>query len=71
MQQPHVWLTTSEAAAEIRTSADYVARQCDSKAIKAKKVGNSWRIHRDDLESFMRGAEAKAPATRVRRRRAS
>lgn len=66
------YLTTAEVAAEIRTSEDYVARQCNAGHLIAKKVGNEWRVHRDDLERFMRGG-GKAPAARKRggRRRAA
>lgn len=64
------YLTTEEVAAVLRKTPDYVARQCALGAIKAKKLGNQWRIHRDSVEAFMGGA-AKAPATRSRRRRAA
>lgn len=62
------YLTTTEAGGILRKTPDYVARQCAKKAIRAKKLGNDWRIHRDDLEAFMRGG-GTAPATRTRRRR--
>lgn len=65
-----IYLTTSEAAAIIRTSSDYVARQCDAGNLRAKKVGHEWRIHRDELDRFM-ASGGKAPATRPMRRRAS
>lgn len=65
----HTYLTTTEAGAIIRTSPDYVARQCDAGNLRAKKVGREWRIHRDDLTVFMTGG--KAPSTRPMRRRAS
>lgn len=63
------YLTSDEAAAIIRSTPDYVARQCSRRAIVAKKIGNEWRIHREDLDRFMR-AGGKAPATRNRRRKA-
>jgi excisionase family DNA binding protein len=63
------YLTTEEAAAEIRMSADYVARQCKAGVVKATKVGREWRIHRTALDAFMGIKEA--PATRPQRRRAS
>jgi excisionase family DNA binding protein len=59
------YLTTDEAGDVIGMSADYVARQCKSGAIKAKKLGTEWRIARAALEQFMGNAEA-APATRKR-----
>ena len=63
------YLTTVEVAAEIRMSKDYVARQCKAGAIAATKVGKEWRITREALDTFM--ARGKAPATRIRRRRAA
>lgn len=55
------WLTTVEVGKEIRKSADYVAKLCKAKQIKAKKLGNDWRISRAALEEFMAGGVA-APA---------
>ena len=68
------YLTTVEVADLLRKTPDYVARQCakhkagDRAALKGQKLGNEWRVHRDDLESFMRGGST-APPTRSRRRR--
>jgi excisionase family DNA binding protein len=59
------YLTTEQAAEVIGMSADYVARQCKSGAIKAKKLGTEWRIHRDALDQFM-GTVEPAPPTRKR-----
>lgn len=61
------YLTTDEVAQIIRMDRDYVARQCNAGNLKAKRLGKTWRIHRDDLALFMAG-EKKAPATRQRRR---
>jgi excisionase family DNA binding protein len=61
------WLNTDEAAAIIRKSRDYVARQCKAGAIRATKLGNDWRIHRSALEAFM-GLD-EIPATRPNRER--
>lgn len=63
------YLTTAEVAAKLRKTVDYVARQCAAKNLKATKLGNEWRIHRDDFARFMGGGQA--PATRPGRRRAS
>lgn len=62
------YLTTTEAAAIIRRTPDYVMRQCAAGNLRATKVG-AWRIHRDDLDAFMRGPEP-TPAARPPRRRA-
>lgn len=64
-----VYLNTAEAAALIRMSRDYVARQCDAGNLYGKKVGREWRIHRDELARFM-STNSPAPATRPLRRRA-
>jgi excisionase family DNA binding protein len=59
------YLTTTEAAAIIRKSADYVARQCKAGQIKAKKLGNDWRIERIALDAFMSGGKAAPTRTRL------
>jgi excisionase family DNA binding protein len=60
------YLTTAEVAAIIRKSPDYVSRQCALGNLRAKKLGNDWRIHRTSVDAFM--AQGVAPATRPRRR---
>lgn len=66
------YLTTAEVASIIRKTPDYVARQCAKDAIKSIKLGNDWRIHRDDVDAFMRGGkQVTATRTRPRRRRAA
>lgn len=61
------YLTTDEAAAIVRSSRDYVARLCASGQIVARKLGRDWRIHRDELDRFMRGT-GKAKPVRERKR---
>lgn len=63
------FLTTDEVAGVIRRTPDYVRRQCESGSLRAKKLGNAWRIRPADLDAFMSGSPA--PATRPMRRRAS
>lgn len=63
------YLTTNEVAEIIRKSPDYVARQCALGNLRAKKLGNDWRIRRGEVDRFMAGPPA--PATRPMRRRAS
>lgn len=58
------FLTTAEVAETIRMSENYVSRMCDSGQIRAKKLGNQWRISEEALAEFMSGGKA-APA-RVR-----
>ena len=62
-----VYLTTSEAAGIIRASREYVARQCAAGHLRATKLGDEWRIHRDDLTRFMSGETV--PTDRPNRRR--
>lgn len=63
------YLTTDEVAALIRTSPDYVARQCAAGNLRGKTLGKEWRIRRSEVDRFMQGDPA--PATRPLRRRAS
>lgn len=58
------WMTTAEVAETIRMSENYVSRMCDSGQLRAKKLGNQWRISDEALAEFMAGGKA-APA-RVR-----
>lgn len=62
----HDYLTTVEVSEIIRTSPDYVSRQCALGNIRAKKVGHEWRIHRASVDAFM--AQGVTPPTRIRRR---
>jgi excisionase family DNA binding protein len=69
MTEPtHEWLTTKEVADIIRKDRDYVARQCANGALKAKTLGNDWRIHQTSVDAFMWGL---TPAPTRRRSRAS
>lgn len=61
------YLTTDEAAAIIRKTRDYVARQCKAGNLRATKTGNDWRIHRSAVDAFM--GLASIPATRPDRQR--
>jgi excisionase family DNA binding protein len=63
----HEYLTTSEVADIIRRSREYVARQCAVGTLKGTKLGDEWRIHRDDLHRFMAGDTV--PTDRPHRRR--
>lgn len=63
------WLTTEEAAAYLRVSADYIRRQCAKGTIPARLIGgrNGWLITREALDAFMSPA-GPAPVARSRRR---
>lgn len=48
------YLSVGEVAEVIGMSADYVSRKCNDGAIRAVKLGNTWRIPRDAVDEFMR-----------------
>ena len=64
------YMTADEVADEIGMTADWVRRQCAAGVIKGKKLGQEWRIHRDNLAAFMEAPEP-APASRQRPERLS
>lgn len=59
-------MTADEVADEIRVSRALVYRLCRTGDLKAKKVGQHWRISREALSEFM--APAPKPPPRSRRR---
>lgn len=59
------WLTTAEVAETIRMTENYVSRLCDSGQIRAKKLGNQWRISDEALGEFM--ADGRTESTRPER----
>lgn len=62
-------LTTAEVAGILRCSTEHVAKLCKSKALPGRNLGGSsgWRVHRDDLETFVRGRKPRATADAGRR----
>lgn len=48
------FIPTAEAARLSGYNPDYLSRLCRSGALKAKRVGRSWRIDRSSLERFMK-----------------
>jgi len=64
------WLTTTEAAEQLRVSKEFVARQCQAGEIKAKKVGHEWRISQTALDTFMDGPEPTVPLRALTARQA-
>lgn len=65
------WLLTEEVAAFLRVDREWVSRQCAKGALKATKLGQHWRIHRDDLDAFMGQGQIQTPRPGRSRRRAS
>jgi excisionase family DNA binding protein len=59
------YLTTAEVAAIIRETEDSVRRRCATKQIRAKKLGDTWRINEDDLIEFMTGPPTRSPRKRL------
>jgi excisionase family DNA binding protein len=55
------WLTTDEAAAELGYHPRYVTYLCRSGAMRAVQPfpRSHWRIHADDVETWLRGEEPK------------
>lgn len=66
MSERPEYLNTVEVAEIIRKTSDYVSRQCQLGNLRAKKLGNEWRIHRTAIDAFM--AQGVTPPTRIRRR---
>jgi excisionase family DNA binding protein len=46
-------MTPSEAASYLRVSEEDVIASIDSGALKAKKIGNAYRISKDALDAFL------------------
>lgn len=46
------WLTSQEAAAYLKISIQVLHREVHAGAIKASRVGNYFRIHKNDLDQF-------------------
>lgn len=54
-------LTLQEAAAHLSISTHLLRRLIYEKKIFAKKVGREWRIHKDNLEEFVKGIPSATP----------
>lgn len=54
------WLTTRQVAERIQRSEEYVTRQCVAGTLKARKLGNGWRIKPEWLDTFMEPASDAA-----------
>jgi len=67
------WLTQSEAADYARRSVGYINKALRDGSLRGSqtKRGGDWRIHRDDLDAWIRGEVATVEPARVARRRAS
>lgn len=50
-------LTTAEVAAILRVSDEYVRQLCDTKQLRAKKVGKEWRIRAEAVDEFLDDGE--------------
>lgn len=62
------YLTTSEVAATIRETENSVRRRCASGQIRAKKLGDTWRVEESDLVEFMSGPPTRSPRQRLTKR---
>ena len=66
------WLTAAESAQYSRRSVSTInnaLRDGSLRGYQPKKNG-TWRIHRDDLDAWMRGERADATPARIARRTA-
>jgi excisionase family DNA binding protein len=48
-------MTPAEAAAAMRVTEEDVMAAINDGSLKAKKLGNAYRISRDSLETFLKG----------------
>lgn len=56
--------TPEEVAARLRLSAGTIRRLLREGTLPGRKVGKrQWRIHRDDLEDYLRGGAPDAPSS--------
>lgn len=55
------FMTVAEVAATLRVSQDYVRKLCGSGQLRAKKVGQEWRIRETAFEAFMDDTDKTAP----------
>ena len=46
-------LTTKDVARELRCSRRWVAMLIKDGKLPARKFGNAWQVHRDDLRRYM------------------
>lgn len=53
-------LTTEEAAAHLRTSAEIVKAQAEAGEIPARKLGDSWRFSRAALEQWLQPQNSRS-----------
>lgn len=57
-------LTLQEAAAHLSISTHLLRRLIYEKKIFAKKVGREWRVHKDNLEEFVKGNSVASSTTK-------
>lgn len=66
------YLTTAEVAAILRCSTEHAANLIRAKKLPGQNLGGraGYRVHRDDLDAFVRGRVAKTTAPKPARRAA-
>ena len=52
------WMTVPEAAAYARTSERTIERLVASERIRSTTLGRSRRLHRDDVDNYLKGRRA-------------
>lgn len=56
---PDLWFTPRELVARWKVSLPVIHRLCESKQLKARKVGGRWRIHRTAVARYENPGIAK------------
>lgn len=65
-------LTAAEVAVILRCTAQHVSKLCKAKKLRGVNLGGTagWRIHPDDLETFVRGRRPTGSGSSAGRRAA-
>jgi excisionase family DNA binding protein len=73
MTEPATWLTLNEAAAYARFHRTTLGDAVRAGRLRGYQVdGGHWRIHRDDIDAWIRGEQAPArPAPTITRKQRS
>lgn len=64
------YLTTAEVAAALRCSPEHVGNLIRRKKLPGQNLGSraGYRVHRDDLDAFVRGGLAPKASTPTKKR---
>lgn len=67
------WMTVPEVAAYARSSRTEVLEALTDESLRGSQVkpGGKWRVHRDDVDAWLRGLPAVSSPAPITSRRAS